>query len=143
MPDTVRVLLLIMVTLLVAACSGDEPAGDVSPSDSVVAVVTDDLAARSGWDRDHVRLVRAGPVTWSNACLGAPEAGELCAQVLTDGWVLWFDNENLAAKPPVETYRYHTDLTGAAIRLGAHISPPAGVNQLPLPDGATPRPTEE
>ncbi|MEE9276887.1 MAG: hypothetical protein V3V06_00575, partial [Dehalococcoidia bacterium] len=106
------------------------------PPDSVLAAVTQDLAARTGADPGDIRLDRAESVTWNDACLGAAEEGELCAQVLTDGWVIWLGDGTYA-------HRYHTDLSGAALRLAQGQIPLSSVTDAPLPAGATPRPVAE
>ena len=100
------------------------------PPDAAFAAAAADLAERSGAAADAIQLLRAQAVTWNDACLGAADAGELCAQVLVDGWALWLGDGALA-------YRYHTDLRGDSLRLAEGELSPAAVPEAPLPPGAT------
>lgn len=58
---------------------GDRQAG-------LVARARKDLAARLGLADDAVQLVAVEPATWPDACLGLPQPGEMCAQVLVEGY---------------------------------------------------------
>ena len=71
-------------------------------------------------------------MTWNDACLGAAAAGEACAQVLTDEFVVW-----LTVEP--DAYRYHTNADGSAVRLGDGPLPAASVDAAALPAGASSR----
>lgn len=93
-----------------------------------------DLAIRLTIAEDEISIKRAEPVIWNDACLGAAAPDELCAQVLTDGWVLWL----LAG--PGDFYRYHANLDGSVVRFGEALSPDIYYPDLPLPPGATLRP---
>jgi hypothetical protein len=46
---------------------------------------------------------------WQNSCLGLPEGDEVCAEVITPGWLLTFKIND-------QQYRYRVDQTGTVIR---------------------------
>jgi hypothetical protein len=68
-----------------------------------------DLAERLGVIEADIEVRQVERVRWPDACLGAPQPNEVCAQVITDGFQV-----ELAAG--AKTYSYHTDL-GVAVRL--------------------------
>ena len=45
--------------------------------------------------------------TWNDSCLGCPQTGEMCAQVVTPGY-------RIVLRVSDATYEYHTDLGGTA-----------------------------
>ena len=119
--------LVLMVTLLAAAGPGTAHAqGD--PENAVIQ----DLAIREGVSDSAIDVVRLDAVAWSDACLGAASADEACAQVLTEGWIIWLVSGDSAA-------RYHTNLDGSAFRLAASGLALDSVRGAPLPPDATPR----
>lgn len=99
---------------------------------AAITTITADVAQRASVDASSVEIVRVEEVTWANACLGVETAGQVCAQVLTEGFVAWAEANDLA-------YRYHVDLAGANALFAAGDIPAADVPAAPLPTGATPR----
>jgi hypothetical protein len=81
-------MFVVVAALLLAACepSGDEEASDVSvtPLD-VFSVAAQDLSRRTGVPVEEIELVSVESKSWPDACLGLPEPGEVCAQVITPG----------------------------------------------------------
>lgn len=59
----------------------------------------------------EVVLKAATAVSWSDACLGAPQANELCAQVVTPGYRVVFST-------PQGDYVVHSDAAIRVMRLG-------------------------
>lgn len=57
-----------------------------------------------------IRIVSAEKVEWSDSCLGLPESGELCAEVIVPGW-------RIMLVAGAQLYELHTDLSGQLIRL--------------------------
>lgn len=51
----------------------------------------DDLAARLGIDPSEVTITSYTPTTWSDACIGLPQLGPYCAQVITEGYRVWLE----------------------------------------------------
>jgi hypothetical protein len=60
---------------------------------------------------DEITVVSVTPQQWPDACLGAPEGGEACAQVITPGFIVVLDLEGAH-------YTYHTD-EGTTVRLAS------------------------
>lgn len=82
-----------------------------------------DLAGRLGLSSDAIQLVAVEPATWPDACLGLPQPGEMCAQVLVEGYRVL-----LQAGGVVYEYRTGGDAVRAA---GA-----ASTSPTPLPTPA-------
>lgn len=53
---------------------------------AVAARARTDLAGRLGLASGAIQLVAVEPATWPDACLGLPQPGEMCAQVLVEGY---------------------------------------------------------
>jgi hypothetical protein len=85
---------------------GDRPQVNLSP-----------LASKLGVALDQIVIQTMEAVTWPDACLGAAEAGEMCAQVLTPGYrgILTVDGMQ---------YEFRLDQNGENVRLipGAALS---------------------
>lgn len=135
-PPALLAPLLLAVTLLSAAGLGIAHAqGDPESLERALAIaVIQDFASREGVPDSAIDVLRLDAVTWGDACLGAAAEGEVCAQALTDGWVIWLggDVSDTAA-------RYHTNLDGSVFRLAAVGLALDRVRVGPLPPGATPR----
>ena len=67
------------------------------------------LAKRLGVDPLAIQRVEMIPQEWSDACLGVASAGEMCAQVITPGWIVTLDVNG-------QRYEAHTDQEGAQVR---------------------------
>ncbi|MEZ4503030.1 MAG: hypothetical protein R3C39_10430 [Dehalococcoidia bacterium] len=119
-------VLAVSLTMLLAPAraSADLPAA----IDAVVA----DAATRLSTTEAGVQVIRSEAVTWSDACLGAAADGEVCAQVLTPGYVIWVGSTG-------DALRYHTDESGSSVRLAATGITPSSIPSDSLPEGATAR----
>ena len=60
------------------------------PVDAATAAI-EALVAVSGRTAEEIKVVSVSPMEWPDACLGLPEAGEVCAQVITPGYVVTLD----------------------------------------------------
>lgn len=85
------------------------------------AVVTGEnrLGEALGVSVDQIALVQYERMDWPDACLGLPEPGEVCAQVITSGWraVVTLNGQR---------YEIRTDETGQTVRwqqLTAEVAP--------------------
>ena len=56
---------------------------------------------------DSIVGVSQDETTWNDSCLGCPQTGENCAQVVTPGY-------RIVLRVSDATYEYHTDLGGRA-----------------------------
>ena len=68
------------------------------------------LAARLGIKMEDVNIASIQPQEWPDACLGLAEAGQVCAQMVTPGYLV-----TLKAKD--DLYEYRTDRTGSLVVL--------------------------
>lgn len=102
-----RLAFLFVLGLFAIACGGgdgdssDHPEADPLATTAVTSVLAgpveaataaiEALAALSGRTAEEIEVVSVSPMEWPDACLGLPEAGEVCAQVITPGYVVTLD----------------------------------------------------
>ncbi|MBC7316933.1 MAG: hypothetical protein H5T70_10980, partial [Chloroflexi bacterium] len=79
-----------------------------------------DLAGRLGLASDAIQLVSVEPATWPDACLGLAQPGEMCAQVLVEGYRVLFQAGGAV-------YEYRTG--GGVVRATG----PAAASPTPMP----------
>lgn len=70
---------------------------------SLEAAVKAAVAEMAGVDESAVALTGSMSVQWPNSALGCPQQGEMSLQVITDGFLAYFEAGGA-------TYRAHTDL---------------------------------
>ena len=59
---------------------------------------------------ENIQLQNIEKMDWPNSCLGLPSEGdEVCAEVITPGWLLTFDIND-------QQYQYRVDSNGTVIR---------------------------
>ncbi len=83
-------------------CSGDEFA---SCEEQATNAALADAEGLFGVDESEIVVESAAFQEWSNSCLDAADEGELCAEVITPGFVIVIEIEGTQ-------YEYHTDLSG-------------------------------
>lgn len=66
-------------------------------------------AQKYGASADELKIMNIQPVDWPDSCLGAAQPGEICAQVVTPGYLLTVEIKG-------KTYELHTD-SGKFVRL--------------------------
>jgi hypothetical protein len=78
------------------------------------------LADRLGLSADKITIEKVQPGLWPDSCLGLGGTGEVCAKVITSGYLVSLLADGL-------TYEYRTDLQGALVRpvIAAEDTPPA------------------
>lgn len=119
---SVFVMLLLVTTMILAACAqegqvelpgAEEPiTGPDEDGELPTAAVLEAqqaLATQLGVTAAEIEVVETEQVEWPDACLGLPQEGEMCAQVITPGWRAVFEVNG-------ERYVVHTDETGNNIR---------------------------
>lgn len=79
-----------------------------------------DLAGRLGLASDAIQLVSVEPATWPDACLGLAQPGEMCAQVLVEGY-------RVLLQAGGAVYEYRTG--GGSVRAAG----PAAASPTPMP----------
>ncbi len=120
--------LIVGVLMLVAACAA--PMNDIPEVETPVVetpMVLPDaviqaqqyLAEQFGVSVTEIQVLETEQVDWPDACLGLPDEGEVCAQVVTPGW-------RVLAEVNGQTYELRTDETGAEVRLAEEIEDTAG-----------------
>ena len=135
-PTPVLMLALALCAALLALAPAGRLHAQVPPD--VVQAAQADLAERlGGEDPAAYEVLRSEPVTWSDGCLGVNEPDIACTTALVDGFALWLSDGDVA-------YRYHTDATGAVVRLAESGIALGEVAGAPLPEGeAGPAPPPE
>jgi hypothetical protein len=101
----------LMLVVLVAACS-PASAGlstDIPVDLPAVQEAQNFLSESLGVDVTQVEVVKVEDVEWPDACLGLPDEGEMCAQVVTPGYRITLEVNG-------QTYVLHTDESGVNIR---------------------------
>lgn len=81
-----------------------------APSEELVRSAQRSLGEAMNVSPEAITLQQAEAVEWSDACLGAAQPDELCAQMMTPGYRLTF------ATPKGE-YTVHSDRTGRSVRV--------------------------
>lgn len=105
------ILLVMGLSLVLAACSNQdalpETGQDVPPEVVIEAqrVLSQDL----NLDVQNIQIQQTEQMDWPNACLGLPNEGETCAQVVTPGW-------RAVVEANGTRYELRTDDTGDIIR---------------------------
>jgi hypothetical protein len=76
----------------------------------VESAVRQAAASQLDLELDAIEIIEMEEVEWPNACLGLPEPGEMCAEVITPGYRVVVEAEG-------EQYVYRTNLDGSVIRV--------------------------
>ncbi|MCK9485894.1 MAG: hypothetical protein M0R73_04220 [Dehalococcoidia bacterium] len=77
-----------------------------------------------------VTVLRVEDVTWEDACIGAAQGAESCAEVVTSGYVVWVSAGG-------NVYRYHTADDASNVRFGEGGLSVGDIPLFALPAGAT------
>jgi hypothetical protein len=113
------ILLLACAGLLLAACGANQANAQATPANPVLEeVIPPDVALNvqnqisetMGVSVESIQLQNIEKMDWPNSCLGLPSEGaEVCAEVITPGWLLTFNINN-------QEYQYRVDSTGSVVR---------------------------
>lgn len=87
-----------------------------SPPAELVENLKTVLAAEMGVPIAEILVKETTAIQWNDACLGAANPNEICAQVITPGY-------QIILGTLTETYIFHTDQTGENIRRVNHSRP--------------------
>lgn len=74
-----------------------------------VLAAEEELSLETDISVNEIEIVSYEHVEWPNACLGFAEPGEMCAQVITPGWLIILRAEG-------EHFEFHTDEDGSDLR---------------------------
>jgi putative hemolysin len=91
------------------ATPGQNTTIDPALQKKIVGAAQTRLARKLNVKASEIKLVSIEPVSWPDSCLGLPGPGEMCAEMITDGYrvVMAVNGQN---------YTFHTDQTGQNIR---------------------------
>lgn len=104
------------------------PAGDDLPPAVTAALAA--LAQELGVTSGDIQLVNFEQREWSDSCLGLGGPAEICAAVLTPGWVVMLEVEG-------QPYEVRTDFAGEQVRIADEAATePAGAQPGPDLNGA-------
>ena len=113
------IVVLLCAGLILAACGtgqSNAPATQVNPDleealpPDVALNVQNQISQTLAVPLESIQIENVEKRDWPNSCLGLPEGDEVCAEVITPGWLLTFNVDN-------QEYRYRVDTTGTVIRL--------------------------
>ena len=127
-----RIWLLLLILLLgIAACTSDGTEPAAAPDDEAEQVAEEALPAARlalaeflGVDPDALQLATIEDAEWPNACLGLPAPGEVCAEVITPGFLITFTADS-------DKYAVRTDRSGREVRVEAAIAAQPPSDELP------------
>lgn len=104
---------------LAAACSTNQsnavatqvnPALEEALPPDVALNVQNQISEALAVPVESVQIQNIEKLDWPNSCLGLPSEGdEVCAEVITPGWLLTFNINN-------QEYQYRVDSTGTVVR---------------------------
>lgn len=74
-----------------------------------VDIVRNQLASQLNVEASTLELVSVETIEWPDACLGIPQEGETCSQVITPGFQVTFSSAG-------QNFTFHTDLSASMVR---------------------------
>ncbi len=83
--------------------------GEAADSDAAVQAALDALAQEVGLDIGNIEVESVEETEWPNACLGLPEDDEMCAEVITPGYLVILNAGD-------RVYEVRTDVQGDVVR---------------------------
>jgi hypothetical protein len=108
----------VLAGMVLAACSTGGTNTPPTPSNpaledalppDVALSVQNEVSRVLGVTMESVNIEQVEKMDWPNSCLGLPQGDEVCAEVITPGWLLTFNLNDQA-------YRFRVDQTGTIIR---------------------------
>ena len=124
-------VLLLGIIMAVSTIEFDFFDGDLPKVENGIVLNPAALAAAelaeedTGADIDELRVISVNQMEWNDACLGVQLEGVLCAQVITPGYLIAIEHDDVE-------YRYHTNELGTVIERGEVI----GRIDSPMPNAA-------
>jgi hypothetical protein len=118
MPKKWIMILVCAGLVLAAACSTNQskavatqvnPALEEALPPDVALNVQNQISQALVVPVENIKIQNVEKMDWPNSCLGLPEGDEVCAEVVTPGWLLTFKINN-------QEYQYRVDSTGTILR---------------------------
>jgi hypothetical protein len=112
------IIMLVLTGVYLTACGTsrtDVPAIQVNPDlanalpPDVALNVQNQISQNLGVALEKIQITNVEKMDWPNGCLGLPQGDEVCAEVITPGWLLTFNIDG-------KEYKYRVDKTGTVIR---------------------------
>ena len=112
------IVVLALAGLFLGACGTrqtDTPATPANPDlqnvlpPDVALNVQNQISQTLGVAVEQIQITNVEQKDWPNACLGLPQGDEVCAEVITPGWLLTFNING-------QEHKYRVDKTGTVIR---------------------------
>jgi hypothetical protein len=112
------IIMLVLTGVYLTACGTsrtDVPATQVNPDlanalpPDVALNVQNQISQNLGVALEKIQITNVEKMDWPNGCLGLPQGDEVCAEVITPGWLLTFNIDG-------KEYKYRVDKTGTVIR---------------------------
>jgi hypothetical protein len=75
------------------------------PPDTVIQAALDAASAQLGVPSDNLLVVMTAQRDWSDSSLGCPEPGRAYAQIITPGFIVTIDTDDLATEIQAHTDR--------------------------------------
>jgi hypothetical protein len=91
-------LLMVLAAPVAASAQGQE-----EPPDSVIQAAVDAASANLGVPAENLIVVMTAQRDWADSSLGCPEPDRTYAQVITPGYVVTVDTDDLATEIQVNT----------------------------------------
>lgn len=91
------------------AATQENPALEDALPPDVALNVQNQISQTLGVAVESIQIQNVEKKDWPNSCLGLPQGDEVCAEVITPGWLLTFNIDN-------QVYKYRVDTTGTVIR---------------------------
>jgi hypothetical protein len=112
-----------------------EPPRNGKLPDSVAKAVLRDAESRTDLSLSQLRVTQAEQREWPDGCLGLPELGRFCTQVVTPGW-------QVMVKGGQESFSYRTNSSGSLVKLEGGATP-GNSGAVPIPKSELPSPLRE
>jgi hypothetical protein len=102
------------------------PEGKQASSNPAEKAAVDQLAARLNLPAGQITVVSIESQEWPDSCLGYPQPGEMCAMIVTPGYLVVLTADG-------KTFDVHTNLDGSEVRLPPETQPtPTGTGSSDL-----------
>lgn len=106
---------LLLLGLLLSSCASAIPTTQEIPNvdevlpPQVAGEIQNQVSEMLGVSLEDIQIEKVEQMDWPNSCLGLPEEGEACTDVITPGWLVIYSING-------QEFRYRVNDTGTVIR---------------------------
>lgn len=104
--------LTIILAVILAGCGSPGVVPSPTPPPEPVQDAVSTFSAETGTSMDAISIISFDQTEWPNACLGLAEEGEMCAQVITEGWQIMVNAGG-------QEYEIRADMQASIVRFQA------------------------